>query len=427
MYRRNFLTALGAGLASGSFPLPALPPARNGKLKITAVEIWKLDGHREAAASDGQHQTRPLDVYEEYRPKPRAKSGAAGVRKTAPVSALYLKIKTDQGVEGLYGPIDKESAVVVVQQLRAFVTGRDPLAGEAVWDQMYRSNRHSRHGYFLMAISAVDNALWDLRGRYYQSPVYRLLGGPTRTSVEAYASCAGFSHEPEVLRKRALQFKDEGFRYEKWFLSCGPGDGPEGIQKNVDLVRNLREAVGDNFGLMFDAFSSWDLTYALEWAKRVEQYHPHWIEEAFHPEKIESFATLRRSISFPVASGEHIYGRWEAEEYLKAGALNILQTDPEWCGGVSELVKICTAASLHDVQVIPHGHSIHAAMHVVASQSPMTCPLVEYLITKMSSYYHFEKEPPHPVRGKIALPDRPGFGVELDPAKVEKQTEMKWA
>jgi L-alanine-DL-glutamate epimerase-like enolase superfamily enzyme len=97
----------------------------------------------------------------------------------------------------------------------------------------------------------------------------------------------------------------------------------------------------------------------------VERYRPHWIEEAAHPEKIESFANLRRSISFPVASGEHFYGRWEVEEYLKAGALNVVQADPEWCGGVSELIKICTVASLHDVQVIPHGHSIHAALHVV--------------------------------------------------------------
>lgn len=411
------------------FSALALPPLRNGKLKISGVEIWKLEGRRDAStAADGQHQVNPLDVYEEYQPKskPRLKRGDFAQAKTVPVSTLYLKIKTDQGVEGLYGPIDKETAIVVVEQLRSFVAGKDPLAGETLWDEMYRSNRHSRRGYFLMAISAIDNALWDLRGRYYEVPVYRLLGGPARTAVEAYASCAGFSHEPEALRKRALQFKDEGFRYEKWFMAYGPGGGPDGMQKNVELVRNLREAMGENFGLMFDAFSGWDLTYALEWAHRVEQYRPHWIEEAFHPEKIESFAQLRRGISFPVASGEHIYGRWEAEEYLKAGALNILQTDPEWCGGISELVKICTVASLHDVQVIPHGHSIHAAMHVVASQSPMTCPLVEYLVNKMSTYYHFEKEAPRPVRGKIALPDRPGFGVELDPAKVEKQTRMSW-
>ena len=154
---------------------------------------------------------------------------------------------------------------------------------------------------------------------------------------------------------------------------------------------------------------------------------PYWIEEAFHPEKIDSFATLRRSTSVPVASGEHFYGRWEVYDYLKAGAVSVVQADPEWCGGITELVKICTVASLYDVRVIPHGHSLHAALHVVASQSPMTCPLVEYLVLKMSSYYHFEKNPLVLDHGKFALPERPGFGIELDPAKAEKQSQMTWS
>ena len=97
------------------------------------------------------------------------------------------------GIEGLYGPIEKSAAIVVQQELRPFLLGKDALAGEALWDQMYRSNRHSRDGFFMMGISAVDNTLWDVRGRYYGVPVYRLLGGPTRSSVEMYASCLGFS------------------------------------------------------------------------------------------------------------------------------------------------------------------------------------------------------------------------------------------
>jgi len=311
--------------------------------------------------------------------------------------------------------------------LRNFLAGKDPLAGETRWDQMFKSNRHSRHGFFLMAISAVDNALWDLRGRYFNAPVYRLLGGPTRPAVEAYASCSGFSHEPEDVRARALALKDAGFRHEKWFLAHGPGGSAAGMAKNVELVRILRETLGDQVEIMFDSFQGWDLNYAIAWAKQVERYHPWWMEESFPADKIDSFAQLRRSTSIPVASGEHIYNRWEAHEYLKAGALSVLQSDPEWCGGVSELVKVCAIASVYDVRVIPHGHSLHAALHVVASQSPLTCPLVEYLLTKMSTYYHFEKQPLKVERGKIALPERPGFGIELDPAKVEKQTRMEWS
>jgi L-alanine-DL-glutamate epimerase-like enolase superfamily enzyme len=292
---------------------------------------------------------------------------------------------------------------------------------------MYRLNRHSRRGIFMMAISAVDNALWDVRGRYYNAPVYRLLGGPTRPQVEAYGSCLGFSLEPDAMRRRAQQLKDQGFRFQKWFLAYSPGHGAEGLKKNVEMVRILREAVGEEVELMFDAFMGWDLNYALAWARQVEQYRPRWIEEAFHPEKIESFVELRKATSIPVASGEHFYGRWEVHDYLRAGALEVVQADPEWCGGVSELTKICTVASLHDVHVVPHGHALHAALHVVASQSPMTCPLVEYLILKMESWHHFEKRALRAVNGKIALPEEPGFGIEIDPAKVLKQAQMTWS
>jgi L-alanine-DL-glutamate epimerase-like enolase superfamily enzyme len=126
-----------------------------------------------------------------------------------------------------------------------------------------------------------------------------------------------------------------------------------------------------------------------------------------------------------VASGEHFYGRWEANRYLAEGAVTVVQADPEWCGGTSELLKICDLASLYDAQVIPHGHSVHAALHAVASRPPATCPLVEYLITKMRSYYFFEKHQPTPVNGRIELPDRPGFGIELDESKIESREVWK--
>src|SRR6185312_17449567 len=126
-------------------------------------------------------------------------------------SAIYVRIRTANGPEGLYGPIERDAAIVVQTDLRPFLIGKDALAGETLWDQMYRSNRQSRDGIFMMAISAVDNALWDVRGRYYGVPVYRLLGGPTRESVEAYASCLGFSLQPEAVRRRCLSIQKEGY------------------------------------------------------------------------------------------------------------------------------------------------------------------------------------------------------------------------
>jgi L-rhamnonate dehydratase len=424
MTRRDFLPLA----AASALPLRAWQDkARPGKLKISAVEMLRLEGERATVAGvDRQHQVQPLHIYEEYRPKEYSDSTNPS-KTTARVGAYYLKLRTDAGLEGLYGPIDKEAAIIVDQQLKTFIMGKDPLAVEAVWDQMHRSNRHSRRGTYMMGISAVDNAVWDLRGRYYNAPVYRLLGGPTRSSVEAYCSTLGYSVQPDSARKRSAEFKAMGFRNQKWFIAYGPGDGLAGLQKNVDMVKNLRESVGGDVDLMFDAFMGWNLDYAIAWAKQVEQYRPRWIEEAFHVDKIESFVQLRKSTSVPVASGEHFYGRWETNDYLRAGAISVVQADPEWCGGVSELVKICNIASLYDAQVIPHGHSLHAALHVVASQSPMTCPLVEFLYSKMQSYYHFEKHVLQPVKGHIALPERPGFGIELDPAKALKQSPVTWS
>jgi L-rhamnonate dehydratase len=412
--RRSFLASLPAAAAL----------AETRPLKISAVELWELRGHHQTQRGvDQQFQANPLHIYDELRPAPYRDRTPTDTN--APISAVYLKIKTDDGLEGLYGPIDKEVAIVVDQQLRPFLMGKDALAGEKLWDQMYRSNRLSRRGLFLMAISAVDNTLWDLRGRYFKTPVYRLLGGPTRSTVEAYASALGYSLELDKVPPRAAQLKKDGYRYQKWFLAYGPGDGPEGMKKNVDLVRVLRETVGDDTELMFDVYSGWDMTYALSWARQVAKYRPRWIEEATQAEKIESFAELRRGAGFPVASGEHIQGRWEVANYLKAGALDVVQCDPEWCGGITELLKICTVASLYDVPVIPHGHSIHAALHVIASQSPAVCPLAEYLVLKMRSYYHFEKVVPAPVKAHFTLPDTPGFGIEFDAAKVESQERMK--
>ncbi|MEG9434874.1 mandelate racemase [Edaphobacter sp. HDX4] len=436
MNRRDMLLGAMAGavaaaapsaMASASIP-GAVATNAEGPIpqKIAAVELIELQGHYKAEAGiNRQRQVNPLDIYED-EVSPEYKDNPSGM-KDVKTSAIYLRIKTESGLEGLYGPIEREPAIVVYEDLRPFLIGKDALATELLWDKMYRSNRHSRDGFFMMAISAVDNTLWDLKGRFFGVPVYRLLGGPTRKSVEVYASCLGFSLEPEAVRKRCLSLKQEGYRYQKWFIGYGPGSGAEGMQKNVALVRILRETLGDDTELMFDAYSGWDQSYALEWAHQVERYHPRWMEEIAHPEKIGSFVNLHRGTIIPIASGEHFYGRWEVQRYLVADALSVVQADPEWCGGISELLKIGTVASLYDVPVIPHGHSIHAAMHVIASQSPMVFPLGEYLINKMRHYYHFEKNPPVPVLAHLPLPTDAGFGIELDPSKIDSQKVLTWS
>ena len=407
---------------------PAVFPAfaDYGRFKIEDLEISRLEGSFEGrVGANRQHQVRPLHVYGSERPERyRDSQGRPGtIRKTA----NYLVIKTDQGLEGLYGPVDTEACVVVYRQLRPFLKGRDPLQVETLWDQMHRLNRHSRSSHFLMGVSAVDNALWDLRGRFFEAPVYRLLGGPTREKARVYGSALGYSVEPGKAGPRAAELKRAGFLHQKWFIPYGPGDGAEGLRLNIELVRELREAVGEDVDLMFDAFMGWDLNYAMAWARAVERYRPRWIEEAFHVDKLESFRALAMETTIPVATGEHFYGRWEVKRFLEAEAISVVQADPEWCGGTSELQKIVQIASAFDAHVIPHGHNVHAALHVVAANSPMTCPLVEGLINKMETYYYFDKHPPVVANGELELSERPGFGMELDEAKIERRTKLEWA
>jgi L-rhamnonate dehydratase len=273
----------------------------------------------------------------------------------------------------------------------------------------------------MMAMSAVDNVLWDIRGKYFGKTVYRLLGGPTRDEVRVYGSCLGYTVESGKAGTKAKQLYDQGFLHQKWFLPYGPGSGNEGLRKNIELVEELRELLGYNGQIMFDAFMGWDLPFATAWCKAVEKYNPYWIEEAFPPNRLESFRQLSQSTSIPVATGEHFYNRWEVLNFLKVDAIQIVQADPEWCGGVSELVKICNLASSFGAKVFPHGHNIHAALHVVASQSPEVCPLVEYLISYIEYKQHFQKDALLTENGILKLPQKPGFGIEFDDSKIESR------
>jgi len=398
--------------------------ADSDALRIAEVEIVRVTGTMEAVGGlNRQHQVQPLHLYDERRPRPYADDPNPRT-VTFQTTHNYVRIRTKGGQEGFYGYVDWEAIPVLLGSLRRLLIGQNALAVEKLWDQMYRSNRHSRASHFMMAISYLDNALWDLRARYLGVPVFRLLGGPTRRPVRVYGSCLGFSVEPEKAARQAVKLKRDGFQQQKWFLAYGPGDGAVGLARNVELVRALREAVGDDVQLMFDAFMGWDLQYALAWARQVEQYHPTWIEEAFPVADVESFVRLSRGTSVPVATGEHFYNRWEVQPFLRADALQYVQADPEWCGGVSELIKICHLASVHGVKVIPHGHNVHAALHVVASQSPAICPFGEYLINYVPGKLFFQKEPLLTGDGFVRPPEKPGFAIELDEAKVEKSQTL---
>lgn len=425
MKRRDFLQTLGAGSALAALlPLSireTLAAALNlPELVITEVEVLRISGPRERTRGPtGQHQVNPLHIYPDRRPEPFKESPAR--QETYTARHHYLRIRTKGGHEGIYGYVDSEALPTILGPLRRLLIGQDALAVEKLWDQMYRSNRHARASHYMMGISYCDNALWDLRARYLGIPVFRLLGGPTQHPVRVYGSCLGFSVDPPLAAKRAAQLEKEGFIHQKWFLAYGPSDGQKGMDLNVALMRELRAAVGDDVEIGFDAYQGWDLNYAIQWCRKVEQYRPWFIEEAFPMADVESFARLRQSTSVPVATGEHFYNRWEVQQFLTADALHYVQADPEWCGGISEVAKICQLASVHGVRVMPHCHNVHAALAIVASQSPSVCPAGEFLINHVPEKQWFIKDPLVALNGLVTLPEKPGFGIEFDTAKIEKQ------
>jgi L-rhamnonate dehydratase len=426
MRRRDFLQHLGTGSLLSLLPAftreAFAANAADDALIISEVEVLKLSGtHTLVPGLNRQYQVNPLHVYAERQPMPFRDPAPGTNEEARALTQYYVRIRTRGGAEGIYGLLEKEVLPVLLGNLRPLITGQHALAVERIWDQMYRSNRHSRAGHYMMAISAIDNALWDLRGRVFGAPVFRLLGGPTQMPVPVYGSCLGFSIDPPLAAKRALELKKAGFIRQKWFMGYGPGDGARGMDLNVQLVRSLREALGEDVQIMFDAYQGWDLQYAIEWCRKVEQYRPYWIEEAVPMSDLESFIRLSQATTVPIATGEHLYGRWEAEQFFKANALQFIQADPEWCGGLSETIKVANLASVHGVKLLPHCHNIHAALAVVASQSPEVCPFGEYLINYVPEKLHFIKDPPLTSNGLVQLSEKPGFGIELDPSKVEQQ------
>ncbi len=391
-------------------------------MKITDLIFTRLRGHYNGPAfPPGNRQAKQLDIYTEFNT-----DGDTGPTVGAPISALYAEIQTDEGVSGIYGPIQEWQAFHVGHSLRPHILGRDPLATELLHDQMIRMDRHGRSGMFMTAVSVVNNALWDLKGKVYDQPIYRLLGGPTRPAVPAYVSMLGYSTKAEDVTSLAKEYKAQGYTAQKWFFRYGPADGAEGMDKNLAMAQAARDAVGPHYQLMFDAFMGWDLSYATMMVRELEPLRPTWVEEPFPPERVSEFRRLRQAAAVPIATGEHIYTRWQTKELLINDAVDVLQNDPDWTGGITEQVKLCALASSFEVPLIAHGHSLLPALHVAGAQSPAAVPRVEYLVRAQETKQYFQSVIYRPKHGDVALPTLPGLGIVLDESKIETREIVRY-
>jgi L-alanine-DL-glutamate epimerase-like enolase superfamily enzyme len=279
-------------------------------------------------------------------------------------------------------------------------------------------------------VALLDLALWDLVGKIRNEPVYKLLGGPTRERVRAYAAMLGFSTEPARAAERSLEYVEQGFTALKWYLPHNALDGDEGFAKNVALIKAVREAVGPDVDVMIDCLLSNprvnSVLYAIKLAQRLEEYRPTWIEEPLNFDDLDAHRRLAEATRIPLAFGEHLYTRWQIKEAIEKGSPTILQPDPNAAGGITEMRKIVALASTYGVVVVPHGNeSSRNNLHLLFAQPERTCPLGEWGVRINHDVQHFWTDFYQPIRGSFPPPNGPGFGYALDPDKIVNRTDLQ--
>jgi L-lyxonate dehydratase len=338
---------------------------------------------------------------------------------------LICELMTDTGLVGIgnaaLSPLITKQ--VIDQYLAPLLIGSDPWDVEFLWQHMYRKTMaFGRKGIGMVAISAVDIALWDLMGKSAKQPVYRLLGGRTKPRIPVYASRL-YSTPLDELAAESAKYATEGYTAMKLRFGWGPTHGAEGMQKNVALVRTVRETVGDGVDIMADAYMGWNLDYAKRMLPLLEPFNLRWLEEAVIPDDIHGYAELRRRTSIPIAGGEHEFTIYGFRELLEARAVDYIQFDTNRVGGLTQARKIAAMAESHSIPVIPHAGQMHNYHVVMASlNSPMAefFPPVDVEVGNELFWYIFKGEPT-PKDGFIDLDENtPGLGLTVDEAALGK-------
>lgn len=344
---------------------------------------------------------------------------------------LVVEIETDAGLTGWgdgYGP-PKPIASVIDNLYAPRLIGRDPLAGDAIWEELYNGFRdHGQRGIPVQALSSIDIALWDLRGKALGVPVHRLMGGPVRSEIRAYATglyrrSNDRAENHAMLRDEAEGYLDAGFTAMKTKIGFGFAD-------DIALVEMLRETIGGQPELFVDANHGCDRVQAKKLARAMEPLDIGWFEEPVEPEDLEGYAELRAATSIPVAGGECSFTRHDFRRILEAGAMDIIQPDTASCGGLTEAKRIADMAWTFGVRHNPHvwgtGIGLAAAMQLLAVL-PTTAPsfgahqpLLEYDSTPHPFRQGLLAEPIRVEGGIAHLPDGPGLGIEVRRDVLEK-------
>jgi L-rhamnonate dehydratase len=366
--------------------------------------------------------SRTPDTLKRHLCTPTSKfrgSLASGTNWFGPVALSLVEVFTDEGISGVgsIGGFTSAGSEIIDTYLKPLAVGESPFNTELLWDKMYRSTvRFGRKGAVVAAMSAVDIACWDIKGKALGQPVYNLLGGKTKDRVPAYASRLYALEDLTVLAVEAKDYVRQGFRTLKQRFGFGPADGKEGMVRNEALIATVREAVGDTIDIAADAYMGWDYAYACEMERRLRPYRLAWIEEPFLPDELDSYVKFRARSQTPVSLGEHEYTKHGFQQLIACGAGDILQPDCNRVGGITEMKKICALAEAAGLPVYPHSNEAHN-FHVIVSQS--NCPLVEYFPdvepdTGNELFWKVFQGEPQAVDGHLSPSAAPGLGLEIN-------------
>lgn len=343
----------------------------------------------------------PMSGYADYK----ASRTSWGI---AVLGSIVVEIETKGGIVGVATGLGGPPACFMIEKhFRRFLVGAEPRDINRIWDQLYRASLpYGRKGITVAAISVVDLALWDLVGRLRDEPVYAMIGGATRDALALY--CTG--PRPDIA-------KAQSFWGGKVPLPHGPADGPAGLRDNVAFLAAHRERVGRDFPLMVDCYMSLDVGYAVALADALKPVGIHWIEEPLSPDDIDGHRILKqRCPDTRWTTGEHEYTRYGFRSLIEGRAIDILQPDLMWMGGLTEALRVSAMAAAYDIPVVPHGsgaysyHFVQSQPHIPFSEYVNTSPAGDTVEPVFGTL--FDGDDP-PVDGRIRPSDRPGFGLDL--------------
>lgn len=381
---------------------------REDKVKIKEISTWHLKTVRGSTSKprrlswvEDAEVANPMSRYARYK---RHRS-----LWTPKWGTLWVKVTAEDGTWGLgYTSYDRPVATIINDHIAPLIVGESCFAIEKIWDMMFRASKpYGSTGITSCAMSAVDLALWDLVGKLKDQPVYELLGGPSRDRIFTYATGNDVDWYLEL-----------GLKAIKLACPYGPADGLRGMKENEKHVARTRELIGEDIDLMLDCYMAFDVDYAIRLAQLLRPHRLKWIEECLIPEDLEGHKTLRRAIDWvSLASGEHLFNRWPFMLLVKSRALDILQPDIHWVGGLSECVKICHIAEAAGLTVILHGGGNDPyGLHLTYAMR--STPWAEYFISSPPGVRLEEASRipgwQVPEKGYIKPSDDPGFGLKIE-------------